>query len=99
SGDAATGKRAIANVGGTPITKAQVSHWMASVAGLDYYTASRRAAAPEGLVSDPPNYERCVKQIEAAMNSSRGRVVESSEELQARCRQLYRALRTQAMTH
>src|SRR5690242_17751751 len=46
----------VARVGGAAITRAAVSHWMATLAGGDYYELSGRRPVPTGLVSDPPDY-------------------------------------------
>jgi hypothetical protein len=87
----------VARVGTVPITKTQVSHWMATLAGVDYYELSGKQAVPEGLVSDPPHYGGCVTRLEAAAAASPRKIAEpSGVKLLTKCRQLYEALRTQA---
>jgi hypothetical protein len=87
----------VAKVGSTPITKGQVSHWMSTLAGGDYYELSREHQLPAGLVSDPPRYSRCVAQLEAASAAAPRKLYElSGVQLLAKCRQLYQALRSQA---
>lgn len=88
----------IAEVGTTPITRAALDHWMASIVGSDYFThvGSR---APTGLVSDPPNYERCAtaaRQISPKRPGSQA--VVSAEQLASYCHQLYQAIKQQALS-
>jgi hypothetical protein len=94
----------IAQVGAAPITRAQVSHWMTTFARNDYSAVSQiaapKTAVPEGVVSDPPNYARCVAALEgAAAKSPSGGAKETGVQLLSKCRQLYQALRTQATTY
>jgi hypothetical protein len=94
----------IAKVGAAPITRAQVSHWMTTFARNDYSAVSQIAApktgVPEGVVSDPPNYARCVAALEAAAAKSPPKgAKETGVQLLSKCRQLYQALRTQATTY
>lgn len=90
--DAAAAHQVVATVNGTPITRAQVNHWMATLAGRDYYAVSHRLTIPAGLVSDPPDYAGCVAKLESvAAHAS-----ETSVQLLGKCRQLYQALRIQA---
>jgi hypothetical protein len=88
----------VAKVGSTPITKAQVSHWMGTLAGGDYYELSRKHEVPAGLVSDPPRYSACVSQLEASSAAAPRKLYElSGVQLLTKCRELYQALRTQAI--
>ena len=81
-----------------PITRAEVSHWMATLAGGDYYDLSRRHTIPLGLVSDPPNYGQCVTSLKAAAAASPRKIPgETGAKLLNKCHQLNRALRYQAM--
>ena len=94
----------VAHVGTAPITRAQVSHWMLTFARNDYAAVSQIAARhtvpPEGLVSDPPNYARCVAALEAvAAKSPAAGARETGVQLLGKCRQLYQALRTQATAY
>jgi hypothetical protein len=94
----------VAQVGSAPITRAQVSHWMTTFARNDYAAVSQIAAhdtsVPEGLVSDPPNYARCVAALEAvAAKSPAPGAKETGVQLLGKCRQLYQALRAQATTY
>lgn len=99
SSDTAVGKQVVAEVAGTPIVRAQVNHWMTSLAGLDYYVVSLKNTIPPGLVSDPPDYEHCLEQLENAINRVRGRLTETKAQLMHRCRQLNEALKLQATSH
>lgn len=90
----------VAQVGDAAITRATVSHWMATMAGGDYYEVSRKHVVPDGLVSDPPNYGRCVTRLEAAAaRSSGGGPKPTSVQLLGKCQQLYQALKTQAVAY
>lgn len=87
----------VARVGSVPITKAQVNHWMATVAGGDYYQLSGGHTVPEGLVSDPPRYGVCVERLEAAAAAAPRKLYTlTGVQLLTKCRQMYQALRTQA---
>ncbi|THD79798.1 MAG: hypothetical protein E7812_08725 [Phenylobacterium sp.] len=70
---------------------------MTTFAGRDYYTVSHHLTALPGLVSDPPQYARCVAKLEAAAASSpTGQAKETAVQLLSKCRELYEALRIQA---
>jgi hypothetical protein len=87
----------VARVGATPITRAEVNHWMSVLAGGDYYEVSIGHTVPEGLVSDPPRYSVCVAHLEAtAAKAPLKGNQPSSVELLTKCRQLHQALRLQA---
>jgi hypothetical protein len=89
----------VAQVGGTPITKSMVNHWMATLAGGDYHQLSGKNAIPVGLVSEPPNYRRCVTNLETAARRVPKRGLNlSGVELLKKCRQLNQALRDQTVT-
>jgi hypothetical protein len=89
---------AVAHVGDTPITTTAVNHWMATLAGGDYHQLSAKNTIPDGLVSEPPNYPRCVANLEtaAARVPKRGLNL-TGVQLLTKCRQLYQALRNQAV--
>jgi hypothetical protein len=87
----------IARVGATPITTAQVSHWMTALAGEDYYTANHQIL-PEGLVSDPPNYPACVAHLETAAASSPAATNETPTQLLNKCHEINEAVKLQAIT-
>jgi hypothetical protein len=87
----------VAEVGGSAITRGAVNHWMATLAGGDYYELSGRHTVPAGLVSDPPDYAGCVARLEgaAAGSPTRGSKL-TGPALLTKCQQLYLALRLQA---
>jgi len=88
----------VARVGATPITRAQVNHWMSTVAGGDYYEVSFGHTVPEGLVSDPPRYGACVARLEATSAAAPSKANQpSSVELLTKCRELHQVLRLQAI--
>jgi hypothetical protein len=94
----------VAQVGGSSITRATVSSWMSTLGGGDYYELSGQQTLPAGLVSDPPNYARCVSTLETAIAASAQRgfklpVALTPADLLRKCRELNQALRTQATTY
>lgn len=98
-GDASSGD-VVAQVGETSITKADLNHWMSTMAGGDFSEVSAKHTVPAGLVSEPPNYDACVARLEAvAANITTGRPKPTPTQLLSKCRQLYQALRIQALTY
>lgn len=87
----------VAQVGSTAITKAEVSHWMSTLAGGDFYEISHKHMVPAGLVSEPPNYAACAARLEAAASSLSGRSKPTAAQISSKCRQLYQALRLQTL--
>ena len=94
-----TSGEVVAQVGGSSITKAELDHWMSTEAGGDFYELSAGHTVPEGLVSEPPNYAACVARLEAvAANPTKGRSKPTAGQLLSKCRQLYQALKVQALS-
>lgn len=89
----------VAQIGGARITRSTLNHWMSSIVGGDYYESLLRRA-PKGLVSDPPNYAACASAIETIgpPTSAAGSSKAIRTELEGKCRELYSALRQQALT-
>jgi hypothetical protein len=88
----------VVRVGSTPITRAEVSHWMQTVAGGSYYELSGRQTLPAGLVSDPPNYGQCVARLEAAAAAAPNKTYQASGvQLLSKCRELNLQLRLSAV--
>jgi hypothetical protein len=89
----------VARFDGTPIvTRGEVNQWMKTVAGGSYYELSRKHTIPEGLVSDPPNYPRCVSQLEATAAAAPSKLYNvPTTHLLKKCQEMYRALRYSAM--
>lgn len=80
----------VARVGETPITRSSVDHWMRVLVAGDYH-AELTKPAPDGLVSDPPDYGACVR-------AANGLVPTRSPEVTASlCRELYQAVKLQAV--
>lgn len=98
---------ALAQVGGTAITRADLNHWMATLSAGDFYEVSRNHRVPASLVSEPPNYAACVTSLEAAAASARRAQAktaspatkQSAAQLLTKCRQLYVALRLQTVAY
>jgi hypothetical protein len=97
SGATSSSRDVVARVGGVPITRAAVSHWMTALAGTDYYALAGEQALPNGLLSDPPNYRQCVARLEAVTAVSPKSQRETGVQFLSKCRQLYEALKTQAV--
>lgn len=88
----------VAHVGGTPITRATLNHWMSTIVSGDYFELTSKVA-PAGIVSDPPNYLRCQAIYEAiSAKLPPGRPRPSAELLATKCRQLNKALEEQALS-
>lgn len=92
-------KEVVARFESTPIvTRGQVDQWMKTVAGGSYYELSRKHTIPEGLVSDPPNYPRCVSQLEATAAAAARKLYNvPTTHLLKKCQEMYPALRHAAM--
>lgn len=88
----------VAQVGGSSITKGELNHWMSTLAGGDFYEISKQHTVPSGLVSEPPNYGACVARLEAvAAGVVRVQPKLTAAQLFSKCRQLYQALKLQAL--
>ncbi len=89
---------AVARVGGVPITRAVVGHWISALAGTDFYELSGGHTVPTGLISDPPNYQRCVATLQSAEKATSARGTDrTGTPLRTKCRQLYQSIKTQAI--
>jgi hypothetical protein len=94
------GGEVVARVGTTPITKAQVNHWMYARAATAYFRDSGVQSIPEGLLSDPPDYPRCVSTLEASAGKAPDKNIhESSVQLLTQCRELNQAYKVDATTY
>jgi hypothetical protein len=92
---AGSGGKVVATVGKAQITQATLNHWMATMVAGDYRELNSQRS-PAGLVSDPPDYPRCVAAAKRIPTRSAKRLSES--ELRLKCRQLYAAVQEQALT-
>jgi foldase protein PrsA len=98
AGCGGSGNVVVARVGGTAVSRSELSDWMGTLAGSDFYEVSKAHTIPAGLVSDPPDYSKCVSGLEAA--APRAAAVgtkATAAQLLEKCRQLYQALKRQAM--
>lgn len=99
-GGSSSAGEVVARVGDTPITRPMLSHWMMTLGGGDYYQLSHKHALAPGLVSDPPNYAACVSHLEASLGgSSAGKARPTTALLLTKCRELYQALKVQALEY
>lgn len=98
---------AVATVGGTAITKPELNHWMSTLTGGDFYEVSHQHTVPAGLVSEPADYPACVASLQAAEAKARTGQAKltsaapkaTAAQLLTKCRQLYIALRLQAIAY
>jgi len=101
SGTAPGASEVVVKFGSTPITRAEVNHWMPVLAAQDYYELSDAHTEPEGLVSDPPRYGACVAHLEAALaaaSSAQKSAPPAGVELLSKCRLLNQRIRDQALS-
>jgi hypothetical protein len=87
--------KVVATVGKSEITQASLNHWMATMVAGDYRELTSETA-PEGLVSDPPSYSRCVAATKQIPTTSGKQLSEA--ELRLKCRQLYTVVKEQALS-
>jgi len=88
-------EKTVAVVGNTKLSQATLSHWMTVTLGGDYRAAVGRTA-PEGLVSDPADYPRCVS-VAAKVLARAGKAKASDGELRLKCRRLNDGIKEQAL--
>jgi hypothetical protein len=89
--------KTVAVVGNTKLSQATLSHWMTVTLGGDYHAATG-LSAPEGLVSDPVDYPRCVS-VAARALARAGKARLSDAELRSKCRQLNAGIKEQALSY
>jgi hypothetical protein len=91
--------RVVARIGNVMVTRAEVNHWMSTLAGQLYFNLSHGHTSPDGLVSDPPAYTRCVSHLEAMAAAAPKRMPGVTGVLMLRkCHELHRALKVLATT-
>jgi hypothetical protein len=88
--------RAIATTDGTKVSQATLNHWMEVALGSDYRPIFR-AGFPAGLVSDPPEYARCVR-VSQEIPIVPGKSRLTADQRRLKCRQLYAAIKEQALS-
>jgi hypothetical protein len=94
------GEAIVAQVGGSRITRSELSHWMATIVGGDY-DENLHHPAPRGLVSDPPDYAKCISAIETL--GPPANTAETPQQahatLQSDCQKLYQDLKQQTLSY
>jgi hypothetical protein len=90
-------EKTVAVVGKAKLSQATLSHWMTVTLGGDYH-ASLGVTAPEGLVSDPADYPRCVS-VAAQVLARAGKAMPSDAQLRLKCRQLNAGIKEQALSY
>ncbi len=93
-----SGDPTVATVGKTKISRSTLNHWMATMVGGDYQENVGNTA-PVGLVSEPADYSRCVSAAKAIKPKSLPASVPNEARLRIRCRQLYTAVKEQALSY
>jgi hypothetical protein len=94
-----SGNRIVASIDGrTDVTQAVLNHWMVVVLGGDY-RAALGELAPEGLVSEPVNYQRCESVAEGIVPKAAGKPKLTRKQIGVKCRQLNTAIREQALSY
>jgi hypothetical protein len=87
--------KVVASVGKSEITQTSLAHWMETMVGGDYRELNAETS-PQGLVSDPPDYSRCVQAAKQIPTTSGKHL--SEVELHLKCRQLYTVVKEQALS-
>lgn len=83
---------------GATISRPTLDHWMQALAGSDFRTAIG-TEGPRGLVSDPPDYDRCViAEKLVAVRSFFNQLRPHEASLMHRCRVLHSAVKRQALS-
>lgn len=92
-----SGDKTVATVGKTKLSQATLSHWMKTTLGGDYRAATG-TTAPEGLVSDPVDYPRCIS-VAAQVLARTGKPRPSDAKLRLKCQQLNAGIKEQALSY
>jgi foldase protein PrsA len=83
----------VAQINGTPITKATYEHWLSIAASS---TAGTTGAKP--VVPDPPNYTACIAHLEATSpKPAKGQSKPSKSQLKSECEQQYKSLQQEVL--
>lgn len=81
------------------ISKPMLDHWMRAVVATDFRVSVLRRA-PLGLASEPADYPECVAAAKTVVpKAPTGQLRLSDAEILHKCKQLYQAIRNQAMTY
>jgi len=87
----------LAQVGGKKITRTLLNEWMTVDIGSHYYEIAKHRE-PSRLVSEPPNYPRCVAGLNAlASIQGKARVRKNTVKLTGTCEQLYQAIKAETL--
>jgi parvulin-like peptidyl-prolyl isomerase len=83
----------VAQINGTPITKATYEHWLSIAASS---TAGTTGAKP--VVPDPPHYTACIAHLEATSpKPAKGQSKPTSSQLKSECEQQYKSLQQEVL--
>jgi foldase protein PrsA len=86
---------AVVNVGGTPITKSQFTHWMAIAAAGTAATEPGKAKPP---APEPPDFTACIAHLEqTAAKSSKGKSKPNPALYKSQCEQQYTAYKQEVL--
>jgi hypothetical protein len=93
---------AVVRIGGVPhatITRSTLDHWMRATVGGDFRQIIGQQG-PQGLVSEPVNYPRCINAAKlVAPRSFFNQLQLTRERLTQICQQLHRAIKAQALSY
>jgi len=83
----------VAQINGTPITKATYEHWLSIAASS---TAGTTGAKP--VVPDPPHYTACIAHLEATSpKPAKGQSKPTKTQLKSECEQQYKSLQQEVL--
>lgn len=92
-------EKTVATVGKSKVSQAMLDHWMGTAFGGDYRAVLGKSA-PSGMVSDPPDYARCVSVAQRIVPKTPSGAPKLNEsQLRVKCRQLNDAVREQALSY
>jgi len=97
TGGGGTPSTVVAQVGQHAITKAALSEWITETIGQDFFLTTSHQA-PLGLVSEPPDYQRCVSVVNK-LRAEASKPPLSEAVAMRRCEELYRAVEHQALAY
>ena len=81
---------AVVQVGGMPITKTALAHWMGVAAASSAASGTTEKSKP--AIPEPPDYTACIAHLEAAAKPVKGQPAPSRAALKSQCEQQYQTI-------
>jgi foldase protein PrsA len=81
---------AAVQVGGMPITKTALAHWMGVAAASSSATSTTEKSKPP--IPEPPDYTACIAHLETAVKPVKGQPAPSRAALKSQCEQQYQTI-------